>query len=216
MKALAAALLAAALLAPAVPAAACGSERPSRPDGMIADEARLRPLVEKLKAAQEGRERASERLWDVLKRREDYQALDKARGTARWGSPERNELGKRIDELTQREVWDKLKTVAPVRVYHAAYLCGSVTLDDGHSINKGSSWSIANELRPELGTLNAGGAEMHYLMEHFSATPSLIERLEKILEETPAASAPVPAKAAELELGRVSAALAPLSLPRWD
>lgn len=206
------------LLTSVSPAAACG-ERPSTPVGMLVDEARFRPLGQRVLEALDRREEVRSELMAELEADEAYKALVKSRGAAGWGSPEEKRLSKLIDEMLAGRVWNRVKAVAPVNVDHISFLCGSVTLEDGHSINAGSSWSISNDLRPELGRLDIGGAEMHYLLEHGQATPELAKALEEMLRvpaSAPAAPAAAPAGRSTLDKPRLDAILTEISLPRWD
>lgn len=199
------------------PVAACG-ERPSTPAGMVVDEARLIPLGRRVLEALDRRDEVRSELMAELEADEAYKALVKSRDAAGWGSAEEKRLSTLIDKMTAG-VWDRVKAAAPVNVDHMSLLCGSVTLEDGHSINAGSSWSISNDLRPELGRLHIGGAEMHYLLDHGQATPKLSQALEELLRApTPSPDAPPapPARQSSLDSSRANPISAVPSNPRWD
>jgi hypothetical protein len=206
-------LLAAALFAHPSPAAACG-DRPIRPSGMVKDEARLKPLVERMLAARALRDKVQDETWKAVMEDPDFQALKKRYMDADRNSPEGAALRAEYDARMKRDIWDKVSAAAPVLVRHNTFLCGSVTLDDGHSINANSSWSIKNESRPELEELNVSGAAMHYLMEHREATPRLVERLEELLQDRPAVEAP---KASRLDPERAARMRSFIAVPSaWN
>ena len=210
-------LLSGTLLVTSVsPAAACG-DRPSTPVGMLVDEARFRPLGQRVLEALDRRDEVRSELMAELEADEAYKALVKSRWDAGWGSAEEKRLSQLIDQMLAARVWDRVRAAAPVNVDHISFLCGSVTLEDGHSINAGSSWSISNDLRPELGTLKITGAEMHYLLDHGQATPELAKALEELLRTpAPAPPAAAPAGHSAVDKPRVNAILTGISLPRLD
>jgi hypothetical protein len=205
-------LLLAALFVPAAPASAC-SRNPREPLGLTADAARVKRVADRIRSAQEVREKARAEAWARLKADAIYQEFDKKRSELAWNSPERADVNRLMRLIEDREVWAKVTAADPLDVVHTAYLCGNVTLEDGHSINAGSSWSVSHEARPDLGRVDIDGPEGHYLLEHGQATPFLLEALERLIDATPAAAAPpAPKPLTLLEPARLEV----FAAPRWD
>lgn len=205
-------LLLAALLLGGAPASAC-SNNPREPREMTADAGRVKRVAERLRSAQDVREKARVEAWARLKADPIYQELDKKQDALPWNSPERTEVRRLMTLIEGREVWAKVTAADPLDVRHNAYLCGNVTLEDGHSINAGSSWDVRNEGRRDLGWVEIDGPEGHYLLEHGQATPFLLEALERLIDAAPAAAAPpAPKPLTLLEPARLQG----FAAPRWD
>lgn len=205
-------LLLAALVLAAAPASAC-SRNPREPGDLTADAGRVKRVAERLRSAQDVREKARVESWARLKADPVYQDLDRKQAALRWNSPEWTEVRRLMTLIEEREVWAKVTAADLLDVRHHTLLCGSVTLEDGHSINAGSSWSVRNVARRDLGWVEFDGPEGHYLLEHGQATPFLLEALERLIDAAPAAAAPpAPKPLTLLEPARLQG----FAAPRWD
>lgn len=196
----------------AAPASAC-SGTPREPPDLSGDETRARAVAERLRSAQERREAVRREAWMRLEQDPAYRALEERRRAAAYRSPDYEAASEAMRALAQSRVWSAVRAADPVEVQEHAYLCGSRRLADGHEINAGSSWSVRNEDRPELGWVEVDGPEVHYLMEHGRATRELLETLERLLAAPPAASAP---RAVAPGLSRAALRLEGLRAPAWD
>lgn len=194
---------------------ACGGGA-SRPSGMVMDEARIKPLVEKLLAAQAEWEAAASARGSELSsrearlRNERTGLIDKFRrdlGPDFLASDDFQAAIKKFDaERNQRIHGEPLPALPAVRVHQIRSLCAETLLDDGHTIDAEAYWIFQRE---PGGGWDIPEIEAHYLIKHSEARPELIEKLERFLG---AAAAPAePMEAFRTRAARVQEQLSRLS-----
>lgn len=200
---------------------ACGGGA-SRPSEMIMDEARIKPLVEKLLATQAAWEAAASARGRELSSREAKlhdertRLIDKFRrnlGPDFLKSDDFQAEIKKFDaKRNERIHGEPLPALPAVRVHQIRSLCAATLLDDGHSIDAEAYWIFQRE---SGGGWDISEIEAHYLIKHSEARPELIEKLERFLG---AAAAPAePIEASRTRSARVQEQLSRLaaSLP-WN
>lgn len=215
------ALLLAVLSVSTLPAWSCGGDT-ATPRGLITDEARIAPLVERIQQARQAwRDVVQARGLEYDRRDQEwrdkrdaaYEELKTRLGKEYYNAPEFQEAVKAFGE-EQRDAFMHATPILPdfpaIKVDQTLFLCGSATLEDGHSINAGSYWVFRRF--PEIGW-DVSGVEMHYLLEHHQATPDLLEKLERFFAQAEPAPAPAPRKASSIDGDAVRSKLTLLTAP---
>jgi hypothetical protein len=126
------------------------------PSGLLRDEARIRPLAERIKDLHA-------RQWTAR-----YVVQDDLRNGV-------------ITREQSDAAHARINAAFPIYVINYDSDCALHPIGDGTMVNLSESWDLTDQSRPQMGYLRVEAVEMHYFLERYQARPALLARIETLL-----------------------------------